>query len=119
MKRTFLLLAVLGVVAAVLSGCETDTPSQIYLTITPREVIIRKGESVEFVASGWHEYVWRLSDTSLGYLSAPTGERTVYTSLRAGNASQILTVSIEQTGISSTTNSTVTVVSADAYITHQ
>ncbi len=114
------------VVAGLIVGCETEKPSQIYLTITPREATISKGQSIEFAASGWNEYAWRLSDASLGYLSQNVGERTIYTSLRAGAASQVLTVSIVAqtvtstgTNTTTTTATTTTVASADAYITHQ
>jgi hypothetical protein len=113
MKGAIPLLVALGAVAVLLGGCETETPSEAYITVTPREAIISKGESIEFVASGWHAYVWQLSDTSLGYLSAPVGERTIYTSRVAGSATQILTVSGQ-----ADTNTGSTAISAEAYITH-
>ncbi|MCX7591188.1 MAG: hypothetical protein N2255_06115, partial [Kiritimatiellae bacterium] len=68
------------------AGCETESASSP-IRITPDSVTIRKGESVEFTATGGFIYEWHLQDDkdpakNWGVLSTRTGSRTVYTSLR-------------------------------------
>ena len=113
-----LLVTMLGVV-----GCETESSSQASIQITPSSVTLAIGGSQEFVASGWTDYTWSISDTSAGTLSTTTGDSTVYTAVDglASNTAQVLTCS---GGVTTTTtdgsNPTPTAtLEAPALILHQ
>ena len=95
------------------AGCEVESTDQVRLDIEPREATLREGESVELRAFGWHSYHWMLDDASLGYLSAITGDTTVYTSITNNAAIQIVTVSATPGGTNTTD------VAASAIITHK
>jgi len=74
-------------------GCETE-PANTQVRVTPSSVVLREGESAEFVASGGFDYTWSLDsqNTHLGFLSTRTGDRTVYTSLASpgSNATDVV-----------------------------
>ncbi len=110
-KLTLVCAAALCLLGA---GCELDNTEQVRLDITPREATLRKGESVELQAFGWHSYHWSLdhTNTGLGYLSAKTGDTTTYTSITTNSAIQIITVSVSPGGTNTWD------VTASAIITH-
>ena len=107
------------------TGCESDSTESM-VTITPDSVVVRRGDAVEFTASGGYEYTWSLetedADTeSYGYLSTRTGSKTVYTCLEepeSGTVTRVLKVvsAIEGAG---STNSNPDAWTGRAYITHQ
>lgn len=70
--------------AAVLlmAGCETESSEQISIMITPNNITLQKGESREFIASGWQDYTWTLSEPTYGVLSTTKGDRTTYTAVK-------------------------------------
>ncbi len=74
-------------------GCETEvgSPSEAEIVVAPQQVRLRKGESAEFTASGWHAYIWTVEHTDWGILSRTRGARTVYTAIVSTNGIQILT----------------------------
>lgn len=109
-KLTWVCAAALCLLGA---GCELDNTEQVRLDITPREATVRKGESVELQAFGWHSYHWTLEDATLGYLSAKTGDATLYTSITTNSATQIITVSVSPGGTNSWD------VAASAIVTHE
>ena len=118
-----ILLPLLGLI-----GCETESSSQASITISPNSVTLGIGGSQEFVASGWTDYTWSLSDTSAGVLSTTTGDTTTYTAvagLSSSNAVQVLTctggttTTSTGTGTNTTTTTTTTGPSATALIQHQ
>ncbi len=116
--------------ALLTAGCETESSSQIAVAIYPNNATLSKGESREFTASGWRDYSWSLSDTSIGVLSTTKGDRTTYTAVKGSssddtNLTQILTLSISiADGSTSTGTSTntppviVQTISAQALILH-
>ncbi len=110
-----MLLTMLGLV-----GCETESSSQAAITITPSSVTLGVGASQEFVASGWTDYTWSLSNNSAGTLSTKTGDSTIYTAVSTSNITQVLTCSGGTVTTSGTdgTNGTTTV-QAQALIAHQ
>ena len=116
-----MLLPLLGLV-----GCETESSSQAAITITPNSATLGVGGSQEFVASGWTDYTWSLSDTTAGVLSTTTGDTTTYTAVAAlsSNSVQVLTCSGGTTTTSTGTGTNVTTTtttgpSATALIQHQ
>lgn len=68
-------------IAFLLTGCETESSDQIAISISPSSVTLAKGESQEFVASGWRDYTWHISQPSIGMLSTKKGDRTTYTAI--------------------------------------
>jgi len=114
-------LAILACLA--FTGCETESADS-QITITPDSTTIRKGESVEFTASGGVKYTWSIEDAestiTYGHLSTRTGNKTVYTSIVDPDSDavvRILTVKSTIEGIGET-NSTPQEWTAKAYITH-
>jgi hypothetical protein len=77
-----------------------------------------------FTASGGYEYLWTISDRTLGMLNTREGETVVYTSIASSSASgmvQTVTVTgfIEgQGGGTTASNQTSYSASAEAYVTH-
>lgn len=83
MKQILAALAVLSLCLALFAiptGCETESVDK-RVRVVPDSVTIRRGQSIEFTATGGFDYDWDLSNESRGTLSARTGARTVYTSL--------------------------------------
>jgi hypothetical protein len=106
----------------VLAGCETEPSSQATISINPRNVSIRPGQSQEFSASGWHDYTWSLSDPSRGTLSTTTGIRTVFTATANQAATnltgaQVLTLSVQGSTTANSSNTVGNLPSAEAIIT--
>ncbi len=113
-----LLVTMLGLV-----GCETESSSQAAIVITPSSVTLGIGGSQEFVASGWTDYTWSISDSSAGTLSTTTGDSTVYTAVTAlsSNTSQVLTCSggVTTTTTNGSNTTTTATLEAQALILHQ
>ena len=118
--------------ACLLSGCDAEPSGQIAISVTPNNVSLTKGQSQEFTASGWQDYTWELSETSIGVLSTKKGDSTVYTAVAApaGGTNetevQVLTVSVNVSSAATTTTSTSgvpvtaqSVVTAEALILHR
>ena len=122
LKRITLSFTLLALML-VFSGCETESSEQIALSITPNTVTLRAGQSQEFVASGFEDYTWSLSDADIGVLSTRKGNSTIYTALRsATNHTQTLTVTVNvpESGTGSVMSpGTTNRVSARALITHR
>jgi len=96
------------------AGCELESTEQVRLDIVPREATLRKGESIELRAFGWHSYHWQLDGNAAnGYLSATTGDTTVYTSITTNDTIQIIRVSVTPGGTNTAD------VTASAIITHR
>ena len=130
MKQTMTLLLSIALMLPLLSliGCETESSSQASITITPNSVTLGIGGSQEFVAAGWTDYRWSLSDTSAGVLSTTTGDTTTYTAVAAlssTNSVQVLTctggttTTSTGTGTNTTSTTTTTGPTATALIQHQ
>ena len=104
-RSAFLLLAAL-VLASI--GCEssdkTEPLNQATIMVDPAQAEVGPNGSVEFVASGWPDYVWSLRDANLGVLSNRSGERTRYTRISGSNTVQVLTV---RPGQSNTNNANI------------
>jgi len=117
------------VTAAMLAGCDTEPVQDFTVSVSPQTVEIQKDQSVEFVASGATRYSWSInvsSDTETnnpwGILSATTGDRVTYTSLREVDSSldfvlRQLTVT-GTLGTESVSNASARKVSATALIYH-
>jgi hypothetical protein len=105
--KTWFALAPFSVVLLLLavgSGCEVESASQVEILLTPSHASVRKGDSVQFTASGWHEYNWSLTQPDWGVLSHRVGDTTVYTATVATNGTQTLTVSATVSGTNTTTS---------------
>jgi hypothetical protein len=126
-----LLSGALAVGVGVLAGCETESAGKAEITVNPPSATVSRGQSVEFVASGWHDYTWELTNGDWGVLSRLTGDRTIYTSLyspdsdatngSSGRAIQILKAKGVGRMQTTTTNepvSTATVPLREVIITH-
>ena len=84
--RACLALLLTGLFAGaviLLGGCELTTDSaDADINIEPASVVLKQGQSAEFVASGGYEYRWSLDpEDGTGRLSTRKGDRTVYTCL--------------------------------------
>lgn len=110
------LLSFLALAVVFMNGCEVDSASET-IYITPDVVTVKKGQSVQFTASGGYEYTWKLegsssnSATVLGILSSTRGSTVTYTSLYTPTSSNVteketLTVSSMISGDSRGTNTT-------------
>jgi VCBS repeat-containing protein len=91
----------------VLSACEADDAGNAEVTVTPASATVAKGGSVTLTASGWYDYKWSLSTPAIGNLSRTVGDTTVYTSLFAGPATQIVNVVAGTTSTSGTNGTAV------------
>lgn len=127
MKTLFTML--LAAVAVALAGCETESSDQIAVSISPNNATMAKGESRTFSASGWRDYTWSLTDTTIGVLSTTKGDSTIYTAVKGPTSTNepslsqilILTVNIPSNDTGSTTNTvpgTGGTVTSQALITH-
>ena len=98
-------------------GCETEASDQASIAITPNTAEIALGASQVFTASGWQDYSWSLSDSSVGVLSTTTGDSTTYTAVLAmtSNTTQVLTVTANSAGDASTNAASL---AAEALIIH-
>jgi len=119
MKTLFGIL--LAAVAVALAGCETESSDQIAISISPNNVTMEKGESREFTASGWRDYTWSLSDTSIGILSTTKGDSTIYTAVSEApsnsSLTQVLSVTVNIASGTSTNSPTgESLISAEALI---
>ena len=93
-------------------GCESADLYTVDVTPAYRDVTA-VNQTVTLSASGWSDYTWSLSDSSIGTLSASSGESVVYTAktIPEANSShlmQIVTVTAKSSSATSTsgTNST-------------
>lgn len=106
--------------AAAFSGCESADAYAI--SVKPGDSTVSSASPrVSLAASGWSDYQWALSDTSLGYLSSSRGGSVVYTA-RSGTFAggrQTITVTAVGSGTSggSSTNSA-SGYTAQAIVTH-
>ena len=112
--------AAIVLAAAAICGCESADSYEI--TVKPGDATVTSASpSVALTASGWSDYQWSLSDTSLGYLSASKGASVVYTA-RSGTflgGRQTVTVSAVGSGTSSTsTTNSAAGYTAQTIITH-
>ncbi|MBM4143945.1 MAG: hypothetical protein FJ225_10205 [Lentisphaerae bacterium] len=79
-SRRLILIACAAAAAAAHTACEVDSASG-EIIISPSSAALKKGESIQFTASGGFQYRWRLKNEKWGTLSARRGPSTVYTSL--------------------------------------
>ena len=81
MKIKYELLKFLSVflIIGTQSSCETSNGSDSSVSITPPGAKVNNGDAIEFTASGGFNYQWHIENSSLGFLSKKTGNRTVYT----------------------------------------
>lgn len=73
------------------AGCESAETHGVTIKVSKREVTA-VGETVTLSASGWSEYDWSLSNTTIGRLSGTKGSSVVYTVLEipATNSTHVL-----------------------------
>ena len=119
--------ATLALATAVFCGCESADSYEI--SVKPGNATVTSAApSVALTASGWRDFQWALSDTSLGYLSSSKGDSVVYTA-RSGTfvgGRQTITVTAVGSGTSgsssgSSTNATASAggYTAQAVVTHK
>jgi len=112
------------------SGCETESVTQTDIKVEPNYAGLPVGQSMTLTASGWNNYRWSLSESSIGHLSAYTGRSVVYTATAGRGSTQTITatadasVSTTESSTSSSTNgvpstTTTTPYSGAARIIHQ
>ena len=93
-----LTLAALSIsMAAAITGCESADGEAVEISASKRDFSV-KGESATLTASGWNDYRWSLSDTSIGRLSRETGASVTYTAIdipAAGTSYKNQTVTCE------------------------
>jgi hypothetical protein len=87
-----------------ISGCEVDSTDQASISVSPNYATIKEGQSITFTASGWTDYHWNLSDTSIGVLSSSVGSSVIYTAVKDSATTQTLQVS-SVTGTAGTNSS--------------
>jgi hypothetical protein len=90
-------------------GCDTDSASSA-IDVSPSSVVLEKGESANFTASGGYEYTWSLDpDDGSGRLSTLTGPTVTYTCLNTNGVTPkkvVVTSTIEGTSTSSSSGTT-------------
>lgn len=120
------LLAALPLAALVAAVCGCESADSYEISVKPGDATVTSASpKVALTASGWRDYQWALSDTSLGYLSASKGASVVYTA-RSGTFAggrQTITVTAVGSGSSassstSSTNAPSGGYTAQAIVTH-
>lgn len=113
--------AVAAMSAAFCSGCESADSYAI--SVKPGDATVTSAApSVALTASGWSDYQWSLSDTSLGYLSSSKGQSVVYTARSgtfAGGRQTVTVVAVGSGTSGSATNSAAGGYTAQAIVTHR
>jgi hypothetical protein len=98
------------------TGCESEKAvavRDVQIEISPADVTLTRGESVEFQASGWDGYTWSLRYEDIGTLSHKNGRTTRYTNTGGSSTNQVLTVQARISGTNATQ------LSAQAVIRHK
>ena len=106
-------------------GCSLDVEPTDNFTIgvAPKSVSLTLNDSQEFVASGGLTYTWSLEgaedDARWAFLSATTGDRVTYTSVKEpdDNTPVIRVLKVTST-FGGDTNSGELIASAEAYVSH-
>ncbi len=98
------------------AGCEADS-SKESVVISPQSVVVRRGQTVQFQASGGYDYKWSLSpDDGSGALNTFMGDTVIYTCLATNIGSWPKKVMVTSTIEGSSTGSTNTpAYSAEAF----
>lgn len=118
--------AAITLATAIFCGCESADSYEI--SVKPGDATVTSASpKVALTASGWRDYQWALSDTSLGYLSASKGASVVYTARSGtfvGGRQTITVTAVGSATSSSTTSSTNSPASSGGYtaqaiITHE
>ena len=110
-------------VMVTLAGCEVESANR-RIEVRPDSAVLKYHESVTLSANNGYVYRWSLSDNTIGALSTRSGQQTVYTSLTDPATPVIQVVTVTSTFSDnvvtndSGTNSSPSVYSAEAYITH-
>lgn len=112
------LLAALPLAAlAVACFCGCESADSYEISVKPGNATVTSAApSVALTASGWRDFQWALSDTSLGYLSSSKGDSVVYTA-RSGSFAggrQTITVTAVGSGTSGSSSSSSTNATASA-----
>jgi hypothetical protein len=79
-SRLLLACALALLPSLVYVACEISSATQ-EVVVSPSSAALKKGESIQFTASGGFEYRWHLENEKWGMLSTRRGSTTVYTSL--------------------------------------
>ncbi len=108
-----LALACAGVL--IWAGCEADSSSES-VVISPQSIVVKRGQTVEFKASGGYDYRWSLNpDDGSGALNTFYGDTVIYTCL-ATNGTSPKKIIVKSTIEGSSTGTTNTPsYSAEAY----
>lgn len=130
MKRSILLtgFGIIGgaALALALAGCNVDS-ADATIDIVPDSTSLRKNESVTLTARGGYNYTWSLTTESYGVLNTRSGRQVIYTSLYEPGSNSPVTQIVKVTSTfynnssssnNASTNGTITIQSAEAYITH-
>lgn len=100
MKRTlriFLPAVALLATAFFFSACESEKTGvgEDVLDVTPSYAKLRTNQTVTLTAHGGSEYLWSLSDPTIGSLSSRHGASVVYTAQVCGTADTTQTVTVQ------------------------
>jgi hypothetical protein len=101
------------------AGCDTDSASS-EVDVSPSSVVLEKGKSATFTASGGYEYTWSLDpNDGSGRLNTTKGAQVTYTCLSTDIGSSpkriVVTSTIEGTATGSSSSSTSNTTSTTAY----
>jgi hypothetical protein len=111
LRRLSLILAPALLIAGLFLGvgCDTDSTSSA-IDVSPSSVVLKKGQSATFTASGGYEYTWSLDpDDGSGQLNTLKGPTVKYTCLSTNGATPkkvVVTSTIEGTSTSSSSSTT-------------
>lgn len=105
MKKILIIFILAALSTFVFNGCETDSADSD-VKINPSAATLHSGGSITFTAEGGYDYSWKVSDSSLGYLSASRGASVVYTATGT-NGSQTLTLTSTIDGYTSGSSSVI------------
>ena len=92
--HSFLAFIAAACLAAVFfAGCESADGYSI--EVSPSTASLNEqSPSVQLTASGWQDFSWTLSDTTVGRLSSHNGQTVVYTATQFGTESSAVTQTI-------------------------
>lgn len=97
MRTTHLFLAFVAaacLAASFFVGCESADGYSI--EVSPSNASLsEQSSSVTLTASGWQDFSWTLSDTSVGRLSSHTGKTVVYTATEFGTETSAVTQTVQ------------------------
>ena len=124
MKRTLrILLPAVALLATVVffSACESEKTGlgEDVLDVTPSYAKLKANQTVTLTAHGGSDYLWSLSDSSIGSLSSRHGASVVYTAQVCNSADTVQTVTVQSRMVGLISTNTAPIATGTVTILHR